>query len=46
MLRASVCWQMAASIFSNDVGADLVTTCLIVEEIAQRCPLTAIDLEP
>src|SRR4051795_9414875 len=40
-LRAAGLWGLRASPEHGGLGADLLTTCLIVEEIAKQCPSTA-----
>jgi isovaleryl-CoA dehydrogenase len=40
-LRQAGLWGLRASQADGGLGADLLTTCLIVEEIAKACPSTA-----
>ena len=40
-LRAEGLWGLRVSKEYGGLGADLVTTCLIVEELAKKCPSTA-----
>lgn len=40
-LREAGLWGLRVSREHGGLGADLVTTCIIVEEIARRCPSTA-----
>lgn len=40
-LRAAGLWGLRASQEHGGLGADLLTTCLVVEEIAKQCPSTA-----
>jgi len=40
-LRQAGLWGLRASPEHGGLGADLLTTCLIVEEIAKQCPSTA-----
>ena len=40
-LRQAGLWGLRASREDGGLGADLVTTCLVVEEIAKKCPSTA-----
>jgi alkylation response protein AidB-like acyl-CoA dehydrogenase len=40
-LRAAGLWGLRASQGHGGLGADLLTTCLVVEEIAKQCPSTA-----
>src|SRR3954469_20177624 len=40
-LREAGLWGLRASQEHGGLGADLLTTCLIVEEIAKQCPSTA-----
>ena len=40
-LKQAGLWGLRASPEDGGLGADLVTTCLVVEEIAKKCPSTA-----
>ena len=40
-LRAAGLWALRVSQEYGGLGADLITTCLVVEEIAKQCPSTA-----
>jgi len=40
-LREAGLWALRVSPAYGGLGADLLTTCLVVEEIAKRCPSTA-----
>jgi alkylation response protein AidB-like acyl-CoA dehydrogenase len=39
-LRDAGLWKLRVSAADGGVGADLLTTCLVVEEIARKCPST------
>lgn len=39
-LRAAKLWALRTPREYDGLGADLVTTCLVVEEIAKKCPST------
>src|SRR4051812_15720310 len=41
VLKQAGLWGLRASQEDGGLGADLVTTCLVVEEIAKKCPSTA-----
>ncbi|HZO28745.1 MAG TPA: acyl-CoA dehydrogenase family protein [Chloroflexota bacterium] len=40
-LKQAGLWGLRASPEDGGLGADLVTTCLVVEEVAKKCPSTA-----
>lgn len=39
-LRDAGLWKLRVSVADGGVGADLLTTCLVVDEIAKKCPST------
>src|SRR5262249_10499390 len=40
-LREAGLWALRVSPAYGGLGADLITTCLVVEEVAKKCPSTA-----